>query len=148
MLDKWETTHENATPYTTVAEFCELFTEEMNSLYVLSFLLTADKDRADQCVVGGLEECVEGFGAFMESSRLSARRAVIRRAAGMVKPKPKDDDSWLSVSNKVTVLRTNLFAALVSLNAFERFVFVMIILEGQSDGECLRLLRCSLREVV
>jgi hypothetical protein len=30
----------------------------------------------------------------------------------------------------------------MALNAFERFVFVMSILEGQSDDECSTLLRC------
>jgi hypothetical protein len=31
---------------------------------------------------------------------------------------------------------------------FERFVFVMSILEGQSDEECATLLRCSRRDVM
>src|ERR1700761_6815605 len=39
------------------------------------------------------------------------------------------------------------FSAIVSLSAFERFVFVMSILERMSDGDCLNLLRCSRREL-
>jgi hypothetical protein len=38
-------------------------------------------------------------------------------------------------------------AAIISLCAFERFVFVMSILEKLSDGDCLALLRCSRREL-
>jgi hypothetical protein len=31
-------------PYADVSDFGEIFTEEMNSLYLLSFVLTADRD--------------------------------------------------------------------------------------------------------
>jgi DNA-directed RNA polymerase specialized sigma24 family protein len=34
------------------------------------------------------------------------------------------------------------------LDTFERFVFVMATLEGQSDEECAILLRCSRRDVM
>jgi hypothetical protein len=37
----------------TATDFCEIFTEEMHSLYLLLFLLTADKDKAEQCFIGG-----------------------------------------------------------------------------------------------
>ena len=42
----------------------------------------------------------------------------------------------------------NLFDAILGLNAFERFVYVMSVLEKQSDDDCLILLRCSRREVI
>jgi hypothetical protein len=45
-----------ATPYAAAADFGEVFTEEMHSLYLLSFLLTADKDKAEQCFIGALGE--------------------------------------------------------------------------------------------
>jgi hypothetical protein len=40
------------------------------------------------------------------------------------------------------------FTPILLLEAFERFVFVMSILEGQSDEECAILLRCSRRDVM
>jgi hypothetical protein len=121
----------------------------MHSLYLLSFMLTADKDKAEQCFIGGLGECVEGIGAFMEWSRLWARRAIIKQAVAMMRPAPKDTDHWSPISTKgPAALNNGLFAAILSLCAFERFVFVLSILEGQSDGDCLSLLRCSRREVV
>ena len=49
-------------------------TEEMHSLYLFSFLLTADNDVAEQCYVCGLGECVEGISVFMEWARSSARQ--------------------------------------------------------------------------
>jgi uncharacterized membrane protein YebE (DUF533 family) len=45
-----------ATPYAAAADFCEVFTEEVHSLYLLSFLLIADKDKAEQCFIGALGE--------------------------------------------------------------------------------------------
>src|ERR1700748_188983 len=138
------------TPYAAVTDFGEIFTEEMHSLYLLSFLLTADKDKAEQCFIGGLGECLEGMGAFMEWARLWARRAIIRQAIQVIKPAPEDTDlSPLARVNKSRLASpsNNLLAAIVSLSAFERFVFVMSILERQSDGDCLSLLRCSRREL-
>jgi hypothetical protein len=40
------------------------------------------------------------------------------------------------------------FLLLSTADAFERFVFVMSILEEQSDEDCAILLRCSRRDVM
>jgi len=40
------------------------------------------------------------------------------------------------------------FARIVGLNSFERFVFVMSILEKYSDQECSLLLGCFRRDVI
>jgi hypothetical protein len=140
---------ERVIQHATVNDFYAIFTEEMHSLYLLSFLLTADKDKAEQCFIGGLGECVEGIGAFMEWSRLWARRAIIKQAILMMRPAPKDTDHWspINVKGPATALKDGLFAAILSLCAFERFVFVLSILEGHSDGDCLNLLSCSRSEV-
>jgi hypothetical protein len=150
MLAQLESVDERVIQYATVTDFCEIFTEEMHSLYLLSFLLTADKDKAERCFIGALGECVEGIGAFMEWSRLWARRTIIKQAIVMMKPAPEDMDHWLptSAEGPAGALKNSLFAAILSLCGFERFVFVLSILEEQSDGDCLSLLRCSRREVV
>jgi hypothetical protein len=137
-------------PYAAAADFGEVFTEEMHSLYLLSFLLTGDKDKAEQCFISALGECLEGMGAFMEWARLWARRAIIRQAIRMIKPAPEVTDQSGLVSVKTAAVASpnnNLLAAIVSLCAFERFVFVMSILERLSDGDCLAFLRCSRREL-
>jgi hypothetical protein len=150
MLAQLQSVDERAIQYASVTDFCEIFTEEMHSLYLLSFMLTADKDKAEQCFIGGLGECVEGVGAFMEWSRLWARRAIIKQAILMMRPAPEGTNDWPLISAKGAAASpaNNLFAAILSLCAFERFVFVLSILEGQSDGDCLSLLGCSRTEVV
>ena len=42
--------------YATTNDFRRIFDENMNSLYLLAFLLTADHGRAEQCFVSGLED--------------------------------------------------------------------------------------------
>ena len=39
------------TSYASNDDFCRIFNEETDSLYQLSFLLTADRDKAQQCFV-------------------------------------------------------------------------------------------------
>jgi DNA-directed RNA polymerase specialized sigma24 family protein len=48
----------------------------------------------------------------------------------------------------VTPAENDPFAAILLLDPFERFVFVMSALEGQSDEQCAILLRCSRRDIM
>lgn len=56
---------ESATTYATGTNCWNILTGEMRSLYLLSFLLTADIDKAGQCFVSGIGECEEEIGVFM-----------------------------------------------------------------------------------
>jgi hypothetical protein len=149
MLQPMHFVNERATPYLTVTDFFNIFNEEMHSLYLLAFLLTADHDKAEECLVSAMGECVEGVGVFTDWARSWTRGAVLKRAIQMVMPAPEHADSvsLISLERSDTPAENNPFAAILLLDAFERFVFVMSILEGQSDEECAVLLRCSRRDV-
>ena len=67
--------------YASSGDFHRIFNEEKDNLYQLSFLLTADHEKAQQCVVSGLEDAVKGNSVFKEWARAWARRAIIRNAA-------------------------------------------------------------------
>ena len=69
MLQPMHFVDESANPYPTVTDFLRTFNEEMHSLYLLSFLLTADHDKAEQCLVSAMGECVEGIGVLMDWAR-------------------------------------------------------------------------------
>lgn len=127
-----------------------ILTQEMHSLYLFSFLLTADNDIAEQCYVCGLGECVEGISVFMDWVRSWARQTILKHAIRMIMPAPEHMDNVSSISLKgaTTSGKNNLFAAIVGLSAFERFVFVMSVLEKQSDEDCSTLLGCSRRDVM
>jgi hypothetical protein len=70
-------------------------------------------------------------------------------AIRMIRPVPEQTGyvSLDSLERLVTTAQSSPFAAILLMDVFERFVFVMSILEGQSDQECATLLRCSRRDV-
>ena len=80
MLEASYIPHESATIYQTATDLCEIFDREMNSLYLLAFLLTTDNDKAEQCFVWALSECVEGSGPVMDWAPSWARRTVLKQA--------------------------------------------------------------------
>jgi hypothetical protein len=141
---------ERATSYPTVTDFFRTFNEEMHSLYLLAFLLTADHDKAEQCLVSAIGECVEGIGLCMDWARSWARSSVLKHAIQMIKPASEhtDYESFLTPKRSATPAESNSFAAILLLDAFERFVFVMSILEELSDETCAILLRCSRRDIM
>jgi hypothetical protein len=138
-----------ATPYIGGVNFCQTFTEEMPSLYLLAFLLTADNDKAEKCFISAMEECIEGIGV-TDWVPACARRAIIKHAVRTIMPVPEQMDTEPSATPKRSAIsgKNSAFADIVALCAFERFVFVISVLEGQSDQECAVLLRCSRADVM
>ena len=136
--------------YVTAKDACEFFTEEMHSLYLLSYLLIPDRTQAEQCLIAVLGDSVEGFRDFLDWASVSARIAIFRHAIRMIRPTPFGMVYQSSATfNQYSPSNQNQpFAAITSLGSFERFVFVMSVLEGRTDDECATLLGCCLREVV
>jgi hypothetical protein len=149
MLQPMHFLGEKTTLYPTVTHLLRTFHEEMHGLYLLSFLLTADHDKAEQCLVSAMGECMEGPGVFMDWARSWTRAAVIKHAILMIQPAPEHtDQSFTSLKRSAEPPEGNPFAEILLLDAFERFVFVITILEEQSDDECSILLKCSRRDVM
>jgi hypothetical protein len=136
--------------FATVTDYYRIFAEDMESLYLMAFLLTADIDKAEQCFVSGLGECIDRVGVPIERVRSWARRAVVMHAIRITMPVPEGiaDELFGSAKRAAIGITRNPFAAILSLGAFERSVFVMSVLEGQSDEDCQELLKCSRLEVV
>jgi DNA-directed RNA polymerase specialized sigma24 family protein len=132
------------TLYATGADFCRVFENDMNRLYLLSALLTADPKLAEKCFVRGLEDSKCGNPVFKEWAQAWARRTIIINAIRMIGPRPGIASALdrSSTRKEVTGLADEL-AAIVNLPAFERFVFVMSALEGYSARDCRLLLNCS-----
>jgi len=126
----------------------------MDSLYLLSFLLTADRQKAEQCFLSGLEESVSNNVVFMERAHLWARRSIILQAIRLLCPRLSDKNEsnearFLLLNGKVPaeVRRYPNIAYIVGLNSFQRFVFTMSVLEKYSIQECSLLLGCFRRDV-
>ena len=145
MLAQALATNEGSVVHATATDFCAIFAEEMPSLYLLALLLTGNKDKASQCLVLGLADCGHRIGRFMERARTRARHAIVKHAISMIRPDPRSVGKQPFFSTKEPA--NNRFSAIVALDAFERFVFVMSVLEGRSDDDCRRLLRCTQQEL-
>ena len=141
-------------PYASRADFCRIFEEDMSGLYLLSFLLTADRKKAEQCFVSGLEDAADGNLVFKEWARSWARRAILQNAVRVVNPRPGKGFERLSSASihsddKVPLTEQEAeVAAVLRLEPFERFVYVMRLLEHYSDHECSILLGCARRDVL
>ena len=145
--------------YATSSDFCHVYVEQMNSLYLLSLLLTADPQMAEQCFLSGFDQSVSNKSVFKDRAHLWARRSIIVHAIRLLCPRPNDENE----SNETTpspligrapgkipveVLAYPDFASIVGLNSFERFIFIMSVLERSSDQECSLLLGCFRRDVI
>lgn len=133
------------TQYATKADFCRIFKNDMNRLYLLSLLLTGDHRMAEKCFVRGLEDSAKG-SVFKEWAESWARRTIIRNAIQLIRPRSSDRHTTRTGHGVVT--EPARIAAVVELPAFDRFVFVMAVLEDYSDQECSLLLDCSRDEVM
>jgi len=143
-----------AAAYANSDDFRRIFDDDMNSLYLLAFLLTADREKAEQCFVSGLEDAVEGNPVFKEWARSWARRAIIQNAVRVINPRPEEGNGRSrspSANGNGETLSAELpveIAAVLGLEPFERFVYVMTVLERYSDQDCSVLLGCARQDVV
>jgi hypothetical protein len=142
-----------STTYASSDDFRRVFDEDMNSLYLLSFLLTADHEKAEQCFVSGLEDAVEGNPVFKEWARSWARRVIIINAVRVINPWPMEErgrsrSASVSGNSKAPPVGQVELASVLALEPFERFVYVMTVLERYSDQDCSLLLGCARRDVV
>ena len=141
--------------YATSTDFCRIFVEQMNTLYLLSLLLTADSQKAEQCFLSGFEDSMNSTFVFRERAHLWARRSIILHAIRVLGPRPDDENDFneerllpLNGNVPAEVQAYPRLARIVELNSFERFIFVMSILEKYSAHECSLLLGCVRRDVI
>jgi len=147
---KQATKHE-ITEYATRADFCRIFAVDMNLLYLLSLLLTADNELAERCFVAGLEDSTKGNAVFKEWARSWARRMIIQNAILTIRPQLTDSNS----SGEASPVGSTRFlteppeiGSVITLPVFERFVFVISVLEGYSAKNCSLLLGCTRADVI
>jgi len=134
--------------YATRADYCRIFQEEVRPLYLLSFLLTANHARAEQCYVEGIENAAKS-PVFKEWARSWAKRTVIQNAIRLVfNGSAQSDvrDAWHDPVREPRV--SSVIDVVTRLVPLERFVFVMSVLERYSDHDCSLLLNCTVKNVI
>jgi DNA-directed RNA polymerase specialized sigma24 family protein len=141
-----QTSTNGSTAYATSDDFRRLFSDEMDSFYLLALLLTADARKAEECFVAGISDSVEGNPVFRRWASSWARRTIILHAIRMIEP-AKQKSAAADTEPVELDLEPRLMAVL-KLEALERFVFVISVLEGYSYQDCSILLGCSRQTVV
>lgn len=129
----------------------ENWLHEMAELYLLAFLLTANKEVAEQCVLDSVDEYLNsGAPTLSNWVRSDGNNVVIANAVRLIKPRAKISYSWTAPLGARALLGPSHqpFAVITSLGTFERFVYVLTALEGRSEEECAVLLECPRADVV
>ena len=139
--------------YATREDFLRIFEEDLSDLYQLSFLLTGDHQKGERCFVSGIEDCAKENRVFREWARAWAKRVIAENAIRELNPRRIDSRS----SSIPTVFSRNRQSSsssghfdvdsVLGLADFERFVFVLCVLERYREHECALLLGCSASEV-
>jgi len=140
--------------YASPEDFHTIFNENLKGFYQLSLLLTRDPAKAERCFVDGLEDCVTGNRVFREWARSWAKRTIVRNAIRGLNPRPSQSNSPLSGGIFPNIYQLSRdpgghfeIDAVLRLADFDRFVFVMSVLEHYSEHDCALLLGCSARDI-
>jgi hypothetical protein len=135
--------------YATQDEFCRIFAEDENAIYLLALLLTADASKAEQCFVAALEDSIHGNRVFEKWARPWSRRMILKNAIQIISPASGqlNGEPHVFDSGALALDLGRELTAVLQLVPLERFVFVMSVLEGYSIQECSILLNCSKQDV-
>ena len=137
--------------YATSEDFYKILDEDLNRLYQLSFLLTGGRQKAENCFVAGIEAaCADENRAFSEWVHAWTIRVVVENAIRELSPRPtRSNSSSPPLRTRESTSPTGYFDAdaLLGLADFERFVFVLRVLERYSENKCALLLASSRSQV-
>src|SRR5690349_16785331 len=130
----------HADPYATHEDFQTIFNDGTKELYQLALLITREAEKAEQILVNGLEDCVTGNRVFRDWARSWAKRTIIQNAIRELKPRPSQSNSSFSGAIFPDVDQPPSGAgghfemnSVLRLEDFERFVFIMSVLEHYSE---------------
>jgi DNA-directed RNA polymerase specialized sigma24 family protein len=137
--------YRDSSEYATRSDFCTIFVQHQDRLYSLALLLTGEEELAERCVLTALDSCSEASQVFKHSAISWSRRAVIVNAIRLSFPVSCTRSLRRPIS---TQIQTASLKSVQELPDFERFVFVMSVLESFSDHECFLLLNCARSEIL
>jgi hypothetical protein len=139
------------TGYATCSDLCDNFVDDLEPLYVLAFLLTGSHAEAEQCFVATLDDAVTANGVFKGWERPWNKRCLILNAirrvfSGATASSIGKGDARCGLDGESRG-RYTINAVSTMAPPFQRFVFVMSVLERYSEHECALLLRRPPRDV-
>jgi DNA-directed RNA polymerase specialized sigma24 family protein len=142
--------------YARKEEFAGVFESERAGLQRLALLLTANSEAAKRCLIRAFRECITGSSVSREWVLSWTRRMVIRNAISLVMGpggqrfvNTNDDagNGLIAFSPDDSLATIAESESILDLPEFDRFVFVICVLERYSMHDCALLLGRSPREV-
>ena len=135
--------------YAQREDFCEVFEKNMEGLYKLAFLLTANREDAERCFVSAINESFQQTRVFKDWAFTWVKRCVIRTAIEMVFPgkTAQGQRRQLWSATRGAPATEGELEAVTRLAPLERFVFVMVVLERYSVWDCALMLGVSMKSV-
>ena len=138
--------------YATCEELLTIFDEDLHGLYQLSFLLAGNHEKAERYFVAGIESCTKANWVFREWARAWAKRMIVQNAIRELNPRRQRSKALLPdvfSRNRQPSSPIGYFDldGMLGLADFERFVFVLCVLERYRVHECAVFLGCSVSEV-
>ncbi len=143
--------------FATADDFQKLFASEMVDLFRLAFLLTADAEKAEHCVIVTMHECLATVDVFKAWMPVWTQSALIRNGIRIVTGIParslgKDRQYQPATTINKSLLRSEIgitddSAGILELSDFDRLVYVLYFLEGYPTRDCALLLGRSHQEV-
>jgi len=136
--------------YARRSDFQDVFTAHMPQLYLLALLLVGDEVKEERCFVAAIEDCLRRNLVFKEWVYSCSRRLVVRRAIQMSLPilRGFKDEDLTPAQVEIPAGVDPGLAGILQLPQFERFVYVLSVLEKYSDRECSVFLICTPQQVV
>ncbi|HMG84172.1 MAG TPA: hypothetical protein VK574_00430 [Terracidiphilus sp.] len=137
-------------------EFASVFASERGALQKLALLLTANSEVAKRCLIRAFQECIESSSVSKQWVLSWTRRMVIRNAISLVMGPGREsfananryaDDQLIAFSPDDSLNANAESESILDLPEFDRFVFVICVLERYSMHDCALLLGRTPRDI-
>jgi hypothetical protein len=144
----------SAYEYATAEDIQRLFASDMTDLFRLAFLLTADAENAERCIILTIHECLSNDAVFKEWVPVWTRNTIIQNAIGIVtgvREYSRDEARFRKPSihgvRRSAVDTSDDSVGLLELSDFDRIVYVICVIERYSTRDCALFLGRSRQEV-
>jgi hypothetical protein len=142
--------------FATADDFQQLFASDMADLFRLAYLLTADAEEAELCLILTIRECMASSSVFRWWLPVWTRNALIRNALRIVTGSPARCLGKMAHDRMLSAIRRSQQSAMdaldqspaiLQLSDLDRLVYVICLVEHYPIGDCAMLLGRSRQEV-
>jgi hypothetical protein len=140
----------------TADDFQHLFASDMPDLFRLAYLLTADPEKAEHCLILTIRECMASGSVYKWWLPVWTRNVLIRNAIRIVTGSPARPLRKVAHDRMLTAIRRSQQSAIDELDEpagvfqlgdFDRLVYVIHSIEQYPIRDCVTLLGKSRQEI-